>query len=43
MKGLLKKASEIIIATDSGREGENIARSIINKVGFPKPQQNVSG
>ncbi|MGG1338456.1 DNA topoisomerase 3 [Bacillus subtilis] len=36
VKGLLKKASEIIIATDSGREGENIARSIINKVGVSK-------
>ncbi|MFE4281582.1 toprim domain-containing protein, partial [Streptomyces goshikiensis] len=34
VKGLLKKASEIIIATDSGREGENIARSIMKKAGI---------
>ena len=29
--------SELIIATDAGREGELVARWIINKVGFHKP------
>lgn len=29
--------SELIIATDAGREGELVARWIINKVGFNKP------
>ncbi len=29
--------SELIIATDAGREGELVARWIINKVGFTKP------
>ncbi|HHH4983913.1 TPA: DNA topoisomerase III [Streptococcus pyogenes] len=31
--GLLKKATTIIVATDSDREGENIAWSIINQAG----------
>lgn len=31
VKGLLQRASEIIVATDADREGENIARSIIRK------------
>ncbi|HGK7029804.1 TPA: DNA topoisomerase III [Streptococcus agalactiae] len=31
--GLLKKASTIVVATDSDREGENIAWSIINQAG----------
>ncbi|MFE5473800.1 type IA DNA topoisomerase [Bacillus safensis] len=31
VSALLKKASEIIIATDAGREGENIARLIIKQ------------
>ncbi len=31
VKGLLEKASEIIVATDCDREGENIARSIIRE------------
>lgn len=31
VKGLLAKADTIVVATDSGREGENIAWSIMNK------------
>jgi len=36
---LLKRADvdELIIATDSGREGELVARWIIQKAGFRKP------
>lgn len=39
VKTLLKNSdvSELIIATDAGREGELVARWIINKVGFNKP------
>lgn len=39
VKALLKNndVSELIIATDAGREGELVARWIINKVGFNKP------
>ena len=39
VKALLKsnEVSELIIATDAGREGELVARWIINKVGFNKP------
>ena len=39
VKALLKsnEISELIIATDAGREGELVARWIINKVGFNKP------
>ena len=39
VKTLLKsnEISELIIATDAGREGELVARWIINKVGFNKP------
>ena len=33
VSGLLKKADTIIIATDSDREGENIAWSIIHESG----------
>ncbi|OAH58683.1 DNA topoisomerase III [Domibacillus aminovorans] len=36
VKGLLKDATEIIVGTDSDREGENIARSIITLVGAAK-------
>lgn len=34
VSGLLKSASRVIIATDLDREGESIARSIIDRVGF---------
>ena len=39
VKGLLNRADidELVIATDSGREGELVARWIINKAGFRKP------
>ena len=39
VKNLLKSSEicELIIATDAGREGELVARWIINKVGFNKP------
>lgn len=39
VKNLLRsnEVSELIIATDAGREGELVARWIINKVGFNKP------
>lgn len=39
VKSWLKSSeiSELIIATDAGREGELVARWIINKVGFSKP------
>lgn len=33
VKSLLQKADEIVVATDADREGENIARSIIEKAG----------
>lgn len=33
--------SELIIATDAGREGELVARWIINKVGFQKPMKRL--
>lgn len=33
--------SELIIATDAGREGELVARWIINKVGFHKPMKRL--
>ncbi|KIL43929.1 type IA DNA topoisomerase [Jeotgalibacillus soli] len=36
VKTLLKKADQIIVATDSDREGENIARSIIKHAGADK-------
>lgn len=36
IKNLLKTASEVIIATDAGREGELIARLILNKAGWTK-------
>ncbi|MCM3227572.1 type IA DNA topoisomerase [Terribacillus saccharophilus] len=38
VKDLLHSASEIIIATDGDREGENIARSIINHANANKKQ-----
>jgi len=34
VKGLLQRADEIVVATDSDREGENIARSIITHAGM---------
>ncbi|TFD98254.1 type IA DNA topoisomerase [Jeotgalibacillus salarius] len=34
VKGLLRKADQIVVATDSDREGENIARSIIEQAGM---------
>ncbi|HBF39319.1 MAG TPA: DNA topoisomerase III [Firmicutes bacterium] len=39
VKGLMKMpdVDELIIATDAGREGELVARWIIDKVGFRKP------
>lgn len=39
VKGLLKRedVDELVIATDSGREGELVARWIIIKAGFSKP------
>lgn len=39
VKGLLNRpdVDELVIATDSGREGELVARWIINKAGFRKP------
>lgn len=39
VRGLMKRAdvSELVIATDAGREGELVARWIIDKVGFKKP------
>ena len=39
VKALMKQAdvTELIIATDAGREGELVARWIIQKVGFNKP------
>lgn len=32
-----KDVEELVIATDAGREGELVARWIIDKVGFKKP------
>ncbi|MCK4260948.1 MAG: DNA topoisomerase III [Halanaerobiales bacterium] len=39
VRGLLKRSdvTELVIATDAGREGELVARWIIDKVGFKKP------
>lgn len=39
VRGLMKRADvrELVIATDAGREGELVARWIIDKVGFKKP------
>lgn len=43
IRGLLHKEdiSELIIATDSGREGELVARWIIEKAGFKKPMRRL--
>ncbi len=43
VKALIKsnEISELIIATDAGREGELVARWIINKVGFNKPMKRL--
>lgn len=38
---LSKEVSSLIIATDSGREGELVARWILEKVGFQKPIQRL--
>ena len=38
---LSKEISSLIIATDSGREGELVARWILEKVGFTKPIQRL--
>ena len=38
---LSKEISSLIIATDSGREGELVARWILEKVGFQKPIQRL--
>lgn len=39
VRGLMKRkdVTELVIATDAGREGELVARWIIEKVGFKKP------
>lgn len=39
VRGLMKRSDvdELVIATDAGREGELVARWIIDKVGFKKP------
>ena len=43
VKNFLKsdEVSELIIATDAGREGELVARWIIDKVGFKKPMKRL--
>ena len=43
VKNFLKsdEVSELIIATDAGREGELVARWIIDKVGFNKPMKRL--
>ena len=35
------EVSELVIATDAGREGELVARWIIEKVGFNKPMKRL--
>ena len=37
IRGLLKKASRVLIATDAGREGELIAREILHYCGYKGP------
>ena len=41
VKGLLTKANTIVIATDSDREGENIAWSILNQARITNQQKNI--
>ena len=41
IRGLLKKASKVLIATDAGREGELIAREIIHYCGYKGPIDRV--
>jgi DNA topoisomerase-3 len=43
VKAFMKSSevSELIIATDAGREGELVARWIIEKVGFNKPMKRL--
>ena len=43
VKNFLKsdEVSELVIATDAGREGELVARWIIDKVGFKKPMKRL--
>ena len=41
IKGLLKEADRVVIATDADREGEVIARNILAQAGYTKPIQRL--